>query len=60
MNILRAAFAKVIKDPEFKKEAEKSNMTLNYITHDKCLDTLNFIFRQPPDIVNEFNKYVKF
>jgi len=60
MNILRDAFAKLTKDPEFKKEAERYDMTLNYVTAAKCLETLNFIFKQPPDIVSEFNKYVKF
>jgi tripartite-type tricarboxylate transporter receptor subunit TctC len=60
MKILRDAFAKVTQDSEFKKDAEKFMMTAEYVPAEKCLDTLNFLFNQPPDIVNEFNKYTRF
>lgn len=60
MNILRNAFANVLKDPELQKESKKLNMPVKHVPPDECLEVLNYIFNQPEDIVKEFGKYVKF
>lgn len=60
MDILKDAFAKVSKDPGFQEDAQKSMMTVEYVSADECLKVLNFIFNQPSNIVNEFGKYIKF
>jgi tripartite-type tricarboxylate transporter receptor subunit TctC len=60
MNILREAFVKASNDPELKKEAEKAMMEVDYIPADECLKEMQFFFNQPPEVVNEFKKYIKF
>jgi tripartite-type tricarboxylate transporter receptor subunit TctC len=60
MNILRDAFAKVAKDPELKEESEKLMMEVNYVPASECLKEMEFFLNQPPEIVNEFKKYIKF
>ena len=60
MNILREAFAKVIKDPELKKESQKNQMEVQYVSAKDCQNVLNTIFRQPDDVIKEFSKYIKF
>ena len=60
MNILRDAFAKVVKDADFKKEAKKNMMEASYTSADECLNILNRLFDQPEATVKEFSKYVGF
>lgn len=60
MNILRDAFAKVVKDPELKKDSEKIMMDVEYVSDSECLKEMQFFFSQSPEIVNEYKKYVKF
>ena len=60
MNILRDAFAKMAKDPELKAEADKMMMEVEYIPPNDCLKEIQFFLNQPPEIVNEFKKYIKF
>jgi tripartite-type tricarboxylate transporter receptor subunit TctC len=60
MNILRDAFAKVAKDPELKQEAEKLMMEVDYVPASDCLKETQFLFTQPPEIVKEFGRYIKF
>ena len=60
MNILRDAFAKVAKDPELKEESEKLMMEVEYVPASECLKEMQFFLNQPPDIVNEYKKYIKF
>jgi len=60
MNILRDAFAKVVKDSELKEDAKKNMMEIDYTSADECLKVLNYVFNQPEDIVKEFSKYVQF
>ncbi len=60
MKILREAFAKAADDPELTKEAEKAMMEVDYIPAEECLKEMQFFFNQPPEIVNEFKKYIKF
>ena len=60
MNILRDAFAKLPKDSELKQEAEKMMMEVDYTSASECLKEIQFFLNQPPEIVNEFKKYIKF
>jgi tripartite-type tricarboxylate transporter receptor subunit TctC len=60
MNILRDAFAKVAKDPELKEESEKLMMEVEYVPASECLKEMQFFLNQPPEIVNEYKKYIKF
>jgi tripartite-type tricarboxylate transporter receptor subunit TctC len=60
MKILRDGFAKVVKDPEFMKEAKKNMMPIHYTSADECLSILNRLFDQPEATVKEFSKYVSF
>ncbi len=60
MKILREAFAKVVKDPDLLKEAQKNMMELEYTSADECLKLLNQLLKQPESVVKEFSKYVKF
>ncbi len=60
MNILRDAFAKVVKDVEFRKEAKQNMMEVQYTSADECLRVLNRLFDQPEATVKEFSKYVSF
>jgi tripartite-type tricarboxylate transporter receptor subunit TctC len=60
MNILRDAFAKVAMDPELKVDARKLMMDVEYVPAADCLKAIQFLFGQPPEIVAEFGKYIKF
>ncbi len=60
MNILRDAFARMNKDPELQKEADKMMMEVDYVPANECLKEVQFFLNQPQDIVNEFKKYIKF
>jgi tripartite-type tricarboxylate transporter receptor subunit TctC len=60
MAILRDAFAKVAKDPEAVAAAKKLSMSMEYTPADECLKQINYVLSQPPDIVKEVNKFIKF
>ena len=60
MKILRDAFAKVAKDPGAMEDAKKNMMALEYVPAQEVQKVLQYILNQPPDIVKEFGKYVKF
>lgn len=60
VKILREAFAKVEKDPEMKADAKKNKMEVTYVPADECLKVVNFILGQPENMIQEFNKFVKF
>jgi hypothetical protein len=60
MAILREAFAQVVKDPEAMAEARKLSMSMEYTPADECLKLVNHVLTQPPDIVKEVNKFIKF
>jgi tripartite-type tricarboxylate transporter receptor subunit TctC len=60
MSILREALAKAVNDPEMKDEAKKLLMTIEYVSAEECLKTLNYVLTQPEDVVKEFSKYIKF
>ncbi len=60
MKILREAFDKVTKDPALQEDARKNKMTLEYVSEKEVRKLLEYILGQPPEIVNEFAKYIKF
>ncbi len=60
MKILRIAFAQVIKDADFLREADKYGMFPDYVTAEESMQILGFIFNQPEDIVRDFAKFIKF
>jgi tripartite-type tricarboxylate transporter receptor subunit TctC len=60
MAVLRDAFAKVANDPELKGDARKLMMEVEYVPASECLKAIQFLFGQPPEIVAEFGKYIKF
>ena len=60
MNVLRDAFAKVAKDPGAIEDAKKNMMALEYVPAQEVQKVLQYILSQPPDMVKEFGRYVKF
>jgi tripartite-type tricarboxylate transporter receptor subunit TctC len=60
LNMMREAFAKAIVDSALVAEAKKADMSLNYVSGDKAIETMKEVLNQPKDIVDEFRKYVKF
>lgn len=60
MKILRDAFASVLKDKELLAEATKGKMTIDYVSAENCLKVVAEVLGQPPDIVQELAKYIKF
>lgn len=60
MDTLKETFNKALKDPELQKDAKNLLMDLDYISADRCLKVVNYILTQPPEVVKEFNKFVKF
>jgi len=60
LKILREAFAKVATDPEAKKDAAKNMMELDYIPGEEIMKTVQNVLNQPPEVIKEFSKYVKF
>lgn len=60
MNILRDAMAKTLKDPELKEDAKKNMMEVQFVPPEECMKLVNFVLNQPPDIVKEASKYIKF
>lgn len=60
MKILRTAFDRVANDPEVKAESDKVMMRLNYVTAEKSLEVINHVLNQPPEIVNELSRFIKF
>ncbi len=60
MKILREAFEKTAKDPEVQKDAEKVMMSLDYLPADETVEVVRSLLGQPPDLVKEFSKFIKF
>jgi tripartite-type tricarboxylate transporter receptor subunit TctC len=60
MKVLRDAFDKVAKDPALQEDARKNKMTLEYVPEKEVRKLLEYILGQPPDMVSEFAKYIKF
>jgi tripartite-type tricarboxylate transporter receptor subunit TctC len=60
MKILRDAFAKVEKDPELLQDAAKMMEDIKYVPPEEVLKVLNGLLSQPPEMVKEFSKFIKF
>ncbi|MBI4634324.1 MAG: hypothetical protein HY742_10585 [Deltaproteobacteria bacterium] len=60
MRILWDAFAKVAKDPALQEDAKKNKLAVDYVPAKEVQKVLQYIFNQPPEIVSEFGKYIKF
>jgi tripartite-type tricarboxylate transporter receptor subunit TctC len=57
--ILREAFAKMIKDPEFLAEGKKAKIDFNYITAEQVLKDFTSLLNQTPETLKEMGKYIK-
>lgn len=60
MKILRDAFAKVSNDKELLADAKKSKLPIDYVPAEEALKVVREVLSQPPDIVQEITKYIKF
>lgn len=60
VKVLREAFAKACNDPELLKEARKLKQPIDFIDGDEVVKLINEMVETPPDIFEEFKKYVKF
>ncbi|MBI4632494.1 MAG: hypothetical protein HY742_01185 [Deltaproteobacteria bacterium] len=60
MKILTEAFAKAAKDPALQEDAAKNKMAVEYVPAGEVQKVLQYILNQPPDMVKEFAKYIKF
>ena len=58
--ILRDAFARVAKDPQLQADAKRVQMNVEYLPDQEVQKVLDYLLNQPPDIVSEFAKYIKF
>jgi tripartite-type tricarboxylate transporter receptor subunit TctC len=59
VTILRDAFAKVIKDPEFLAEGKKAKIDFNYISAEQVLKDFTALLHQTPEVLKEMGKYIK-
>jgi tripartite-type tricarboxylate transporter receptor subunit TctC len=57
--ILRDAFAKVVKDPEFLAEGKKAKIDFNYISTEQVLKDFTALLNQTPEVLKEMGKYIK-
>ena len=60
MKLLRDGFAKVARDPELREEAKRVMMEVQYLSAEESLRVVSGLLDQPPEIVSEFGKYVRF
>lgn len=60
MKILRNAFAEIAKDPAMQQDATKNDMEVQYVTSDETMKILKELMSQPPAVVQEFSKFIKF
>ncbi len=60
LGVLRDAYAKVIQDPALQQDAKKQLMSLEYVPAGEVQKVLQYLFNQPPDMIKEFGRYVKF
>ena len=60
IQILRDAFSKWSKDPEVQAEGEKSMLRVEYVTPEEALKIVHYVLEQPPEIVKELNKFMKY
>jgi tripartite-type tricarboxylate transporter receptor subunit TctC len=60
VQMLRDAFAKAVKDPEFVAESKKAKIEVGYIAPEEVLRMFNGLLDQPADVQKEMVKYIKF
>jgi tripartite-type tricarboxylate transporter receptor subunit TctC len=60
VKLLREAFARAVKDPEFIAESKKARIEVGYIAADEVLKMFNALLEQPADVQKEMVKYIKF
>ena len=41
-------------------DAKKQSMSMEYTPADECLKQINHVLSQPPDVVKEVNRFIKF
>lgn len=58
--VLREAFAKAVKDPEFAAEMSKAKIAAGYIAPDEVAKLFAGLLEQPPEVQKELVKYIKF
>jgi tripartite-type tricarboxylate transporter receptor subunit TctC len=60
VQVLRDAFAKAVKDPEFIAESKKARIEVGFISPDQVLKMFNGLLEQPAEVQKEMVKYIKF
>jgi tripartite-type tricarboxylate transporter receptor subunit TctC len=60
LNLLKEGFSKALNDPLLQAESDKEMLDVEYVPPEECLKVMNYIFSQPPEVVKELGKYVKF
>ncbi|HEU4353747.1 MAG TPA: hypothetical protein VFR66_17915, partial [Burkholderiales bacterium] len=60
VQVLREAFAKAVKDPEFIAESKKAKIEVGYISPEEVLRMFNGLLDQPAEVQKEMMKYIKF
>jgi tripartite-type tricarboxylate transporter receptor subunit TctC len=57
--MLREAFAKTIKDPEFIAEGKTAKIDMEFITAEFVTKAFQEMMKQPPQVLDAMNKYLK-
>jgi tripartite-type tricarboxylate transporter receptor subunit TctC len=60
VKLLREAFARAVKDPEFLEEAKKAKIEVGFIAHEEVLKMFHGLLEQPAEVQKEMVKYIKF
>ena len=60
VKLLREAFAKAVKDPEFLAEAKKAKIEVGYIPPEQVLKMFQGLLEQSSEVQKEMTKYIKF
>jgi tripartite-type tricarboxylate transporter receptor subunit TctC len=60
VKMLRDAFARAVKDPEFLDEARKAKIEVGFIPHEEVLKMFQGLLEQPAEVQKEMVKYIKF
>ncbi|HEY2990494.1 MAG TPA: tripartite tricarboxylate transporter substrate-binding protein [Candidatus Binatia bacterium] len=60
VKILREAFAKVTQDKELLADAKKGKLPVDYVSAEESLKLVREVLKQPPEVVQEIAKYIRF
>ncbi len=60
MKMLRDAFAKAATDKELLADAKKGKLPVDYVSADESLKLVREVLKQPPEVVQEIARYIKF